>query len=128
MAPRTAFVTGGPGLVEGSRNLIDAAFAAGVRRMVHSSTWHTYWLEQGEISEHSPQLGGRSWINYDRKVEVGDECAPKVAHGPLQRQVERGPGLLVELAGGGSSGGSSASSARRAGATGRRKDSPGRWR
>jgi dihydroflavonol-4-reductase len=59
--------------VEGTRNVIDAARVAGVRRMVHTSTWNTYGLEQGEISEDSPQQGGRSWINYDRTKFLAEE-------------------------------------------------------
>jgi nucleoside-diphosphate-sugar epimerase len=68
--------------VGGTRNVVDAALAAGVRRMVHTSTWNTYGLEQGEISEDSPQLGGRSWINYDRtKFQAEEAVREGVARG-----------------------------------------------
>ncbi|HSA79405.1 MAG TPA: SDR family oxidoreductase [Geminicoccaceae bacterium] len=60
--------------VEGTRNVVEAALAAGVRRMVHTSTWNAYGLEQGEISEDSPQQGGRSWINYDRTKFLAEEA------------------------------------------------------
>jgi dihydroflavonol-4-reductase len=60
--------------VEGTRNLVDAARAAGVRRMVHTSTWNAYGLEQGAISEDSPRQGGRSWINYDRTKFLAEEA------------------------------------------------------
>jgi nucleoside-diphosphate-sugar epimerase len=59
--------------VDGTRNVVDAALAAGVRRLVHTSTWNAYGLEQGEISEELPQLGGRSWINYDRTKFLAEE-------------------------------------------------------
>lgn len=46
--------------------MLQAARKANVGRFIHTSTWNTYGLEQGEISESSPQLGGSSWINYNR--------------------------------------------------------------
>ena len=68
--------------VEGTRNVVEAALATGVRRMVHTSTWNTYGLEQGEISEGSPQQGGRSWINYDRtKFQAEEAVRESVARG-----------------------------------------------
>lgn len=60
--------------VDGTRNLVEAALAAGVRRLVHTSTWSVYGLGQGEISEASPQLGARSWINYDRTKLLAEEA------------------------------------------------------
>ena len=41
--------------VEGTSNLIRAAQAAGAQRFVHTSTWMTYGLEQGDIAEDSPR-------------------------------------------------------------------------
>lgn len=57
----------------GTRNMVKAALVAGAKRFVHTSTWNVYGLEQGEISESSPQLGGRSWINYDRSKFLAEE-------------------------------------------------------
>jgi dihydroflavonol-4-reductase len=59
--------------VDGTRNMVAAALAAGARRFVHTSSWNVYGLEQGEISEASPQLGGRSWINYNRTKFLAEE-------------------------------------------------------
>ncbi len=59
--------------VEGTRHVARAALAAGARRMVHTSTWMTYGLEQGDISEDSAQRGGRSWINYSRSKFLAEE-------------------------------------------------------
>ena len=68
--------------VEGTRNVVEAALRASVRRFVHTSTWNAYGLEQGEISEGSPQLGGRSWINYDRtKFHAEEAVRAGVARG-----------------------------------------------
>ena len=41
--------------VEGTRNVVAAALAAGAGRLIHTSTWNAYGLEQGEISEDLPQ-------------------------------------------------------------------------
>ncbi len=59
--------------VEGTRNVVGAALAARAKRLVHTSTWNTYGLRQGELSEESPQLGGSSWINYDRTKFLAEE-------------------------------------------------------
>lgn len=59
--------------VDGTRNVVEAAIAAGAKRFVHTSTWNTFGLQQGDISEESPQLGGQSWINYDRTKFLAEE-------------------------------------------------------
>lgn len=60
--------------VEGTRNLVAAALAAGAGRLVHVSTWNAYGLEQGELSEELPQRAGHFWINYDRSKFQGEEA------------------------------------------------------
>jgi dihydroflavonol-4-reductase len=68
--------------VDGTRHIVEAALAAGAMRLVHTSTWNTYGLEQGEISEDRPQLGGSSWINYNRSKFLAEEEVRKgVARG-----------------------------------------------
>jgi dihydroflavonol-4-reductase len=57
----------------GTRNLVEAALASGARRFLHTSTWNVYGLDQGEISEASPQLGATSWINYNRTKWLAEE-------------------------------------------------------
>lgn len=59
--------------LEGTRNVVEAAIAARAKRFVHTSTWNTYGLQQGDISEESPQLSGQSWINYDRTKFLAEE-------------------------------------------------------
>ncbi len=59
--------------VTGTANVLAAAREAKARRFVHTSTWNTYGLEQGEISETCPQLGGTSWINYNRTKFLAEE-------------------------------------------------------
>jgi dihydroflavonol-4-reductase len=59
--------------VEGTRNVVEAALAARAGRLVHTSTWTVYGLEQGEISEALPQQGKDSWISYNRSKFLGEE-------------------------------------------------------
>jgi nucleoside-diphosphate-sugar epimerase len=59
--------------VAGTANLLTAARRAEARRFVHTSTWNTYGLGQGEISETCPQLGGASRVNYDRTKFLAEE-------------------------------------------------------
>jgi dihydroflavonol-4-reductase len=59
--------------VDGTRQVLEAALEAGAGRLVHTSTWNTYGLEQGEISEDLRQLGGGSRANYDRTKFLGEE-------------------------------------------------------
>jgi dihydroflavonol-4-reductase len=66
----------------GTRNLVEAALVSGARRLVHTSTWNVYGLEQGKISETSPQLGATSWINYNRtKLLAEEEVRAGIARG-----------------------------------------------
>jgi dihydroflavonol-4-reductase len=68
--------------VEGTRNVVAAARAAGAGRLVHVSTWSAYGLEQGAISEELAQQGGRSRVNYDRsKYQAEEAVRAGVAHG-----------------------------------------------
>jgi nucleoside-diphosphate-sugar epimerase len=39
--------------VEGTRHVVETALEAGVRRLVHTSTWNTYGLWQGAIAPSS---------------------------------------------------------------------------
>jgi len=65
--------------VAGTANVLEAARQAKTRRFVHTSTWNTYGLEQGEISETCPQLGGSSWINYNRTKFLAEELVRDAA-------------------------------------------------
>ena len=65
--------------VAGTANMLAAGRQAKARRFVHTSTWNTYGLEQGEISETCQQLGGRSWINYNRTKYLAEELVRDAA-------------------------------------------------
>jgi dihydroflavonol-4-reductase len=68
--------------VEGTRHVVEAALDAGARRLVHTSTWNTYGIWQGEISEDLPQQGDTSRANYDRtKLLAEEEVRKGIARG-----------------------------------------------
>lgn len=60
--------------VDGTRNMVTVALEKGCRQFIHTSTWNTYGLEQGILSETSPQRGAESWINYDRTKYLAEQA------------------------------------------------------
>ena len=59
--------------VEGTRNVIEAAEAAGVRRLVHVSSVSAFGQQEEILTEASPRLGKDSWINYERTKAMAEE-------------------------------------------------------
>lgn len=60
--------------VEGTRNVLAAARARGARRLVHTSTWNVYGLEQGDIHEELVHRGRGSWVNYTRTKALAEDA------------------------------------------------------
>jgi len=61
--------------VQGTVNLLEAAQGSGVRAFVHTSSTSSYsHLVTEEISEATPQLADRSWINYERTKLEGERA------------------------------------------------------
>lgn len=66
--------------VEGTTNMVEAALDAGAGRFVHTSTWNTYGLaEHDTITETTPQLGTKSWINYNRTKALAEQVVKEAA-------------------------------------------------
>lgn len=61
--------------IEGTRNVLSAAKAAGVRRIVHTSSVSAFGQQEQELNESSPRLGKDSWINYERTKAISEELA-----------------------------------------------------
>lgn len=61
--------------VAGTYNLLQASAAAGVQAFMHTSSVSA-WSHQvhGLIDESTPQLGGESWINYERSKFLGEQA------------------------------------------------------
>ena len=61
--------------VQGTIQLLQAAQAAGVGAFIHTSSV-SVWSHRtlGMINESTPQLGGSSWINYERSKYEGEQA------------------------------------------------------
>jgi dihydroflavonol-4-reductase len=59
--------------VGGTRNVLAAAQAAGVRRFVHTSSISAFGQQEAMLTERSPRLGKESWINYERTKAIAEE-------------------------------------------------------
>ena len=59
--------------VEGTRNVLAAATAAGVRRFVHTSSVSAFGQQEEPLTEQSPRLGMDSWINYERTKAIAED-------------------------------------------------------
>lgn len=61
--------------VEGTRNVVEAAIAKGVRRLVVTSTISAYGPVSGAITEDTPSLAATSTVNYERTKWEAQEIA-----------------------------------------------------
>lgn len=61
--------------VEGTRNVVEAALAKGVRRLVVTSTISAYGPVSGAITEETPSLAAESTVNYERSKWLAQEVA-----------------------------------------------------
>lgn len=59
--------------VDGTRHVVEAALAAGVKRFVHTSTVAVYGFTNAVISERSPMLGRDSWHSYARTKTAAED-------------------------------------------------------
>ena len=58
--------------IDGTRNVVEAALAAGAQRFVHTSSISAWGRCNGKIDEARPQLGGVSPVNYQRSKYAGE--------------------------------------------------------
>ena len=80
--------------VEGTRNVVEAAIAKGVRRLVVTSTISAYGPVSGAITEETPSLAATSTVNY----ELSKWQAQEVARSAMARGLEvviMQPGAIV---------------------------------
>jgi dihydroflavonol-4-reductase len=61
--------------VDGTRNIVEAALAKRVRRLVVTSSISAYGLVDGEIAEETPSLAANSRVNYQRTKWQAQELA-----------------------------------------------------
>ena len=68
--------------VIGTRNVVRASLESGAKRLIHTSTWNTFGMVHEVMNEESPQLGFKSWINYDRtKYQAEQEVRQGIREG-----------------------------------------------
>lgn len=67
--------------VEGTRNLIAAAEAAGARRFVHTSSFVTWGFQDGVFTEDSPRSAAGDWINYFHTKHLSEQMVLEACAG-----------------------------------------------
>lgn len=74
--------------VDGTRAVLAAACARGVRRFVHVSSVSAYGQQQVMLTEHSERLGAASWINYERTKALAEELVEEAgARGAIETMI-----------------------------------------
>jgi dihydroflavonol-4-reductase len=80
--------------IEGTRNVVEAALAAGARRLVHTSSISAWGMRTGTIDETAEQLGAASPVNYQRsKCAAEAEVRKGIARG-LEAVIVNPAGIL----------------------------------
>jgi dihydroflavonol-4-reductase len=52
--------------IGGTYNVVEAALTCNAKRLIHTSSISAYGMYQGRLTEDMQQLGGESWVNYQR--------------------------------------------------------------
>ena len=63
--------------VQGTMNMVSVAQKKGIKTFIHTSSVSAWGPVSGIIDESTPQLGGKSWINYERTKWLGEKEALK---------------------------------------------------
>jgi len=61
--------------VEGTRNVVEACLARGVRRLIVTSSISAYGGVSGAVTEETPSLAAQSWVNYEKTKWQAQELA-----------------------------------------------------
>lgn len=61
--------------VEGTRNVVEACLARGVRRLIVTSSISAYGGVSGAVTEETPSLAAHSWVNYEKTKWQAQELA-----------------------------------------------------
>ena len=81
--------------VAGTRNVLDAAVAAGARRFVHTSSFVTWGFQDTLITEESPRTGAFDWINYVRTKHESEQLVLDAARSGRIDAVVLNPGNVL---------------------------------
>jgi nucleoside-diphosphate-sugar epimerase len=80
--------------VEGTRNIVEAAIAAGVRRLIVTSSVSAYGPATGVVTEETPSLAASSTVNYERTKYAAQEIARAATARGLEVVIMQ-PGAIV---------------------------------
>jgi dihydroflavonol-4-reductase len=80
--------------VEGTRNVVEAALAKHVRRLVVTSSISAYGMVSGQITEETPSLAANSRINYQKTKWQAQEIALAAAAKGLEVVIMQ-PGAIM---------------------------------
>ena len=74
--------------LDGTRNMVEAALAAGAGRFIHTSSFVAWGIQDRIITEHSPRDDSCDWINYIRTKHLSEQLVlDQVAAGKLDAVV-----------------------------------------
>lgn len=74
--------------VDGTRNVVEAAVAAGAGRMVHTSSFIVWGFHQGMLTEDCDPIEADAWINYIRTKRLAEQIVKQaVADGRLDATI-----------------------------------------
>jgi nucleoside-diphosphate-sugar epimerase len=80
--------------VDGTRNVVEAALAKGVRRLVVTSSISAYGPVDGEITEETPSLAANSRVNYQKSKWQAQEIARAAVAQGLEVMIMQ-PGAIM---------------------------------
>lgn len=80
--------------VDGTRNVVEAAIAAGIRRLIVTSSVSAYGPVTGHVSETTPSRAATSWVNYQRTKYEAQEIARAATSRGLEVVIMQ-PGAII---------------------------------
>jgi dihydroflavonol-4-reductase len=81
--------------IEGTRNVLAAAEAAGARRVIHTSSFVAWGFLDGVFNEDSPRTAATDWINYVRTKHLSEQLVLDLCRGGRIDAVVLNPGNVL---------------------------------
>lgn len=81
--------------IGGTRNVIEAAVKAGARRLIYTSSFTTWGIRDGVITEHSPRSRDSDWINYVRTKRIAEDLVKEAVKEGRLEAVILNPGHIL---------------------------------
>jgi dihydroflavonol-4-reductase len=80
--------------IDGTRNIVEASIANGVRRLIVTSSISAYGPVTGIVTEQTPSLAADSWVNYERTKYAAQEVARAATARGLEVVIMQ-PGAII---------------------------------